>query len=350
MHVQLTITAGPQIGREFHFDRPDSFLVGRAADAHFRLPHDDPYFSRRHFLLEINPPRCRLLDLDSRNGTSVNGTRITSADLRDGDTIQAGGTSIRVNIRGDDADGPPTAFLSAPRPLTPTSLITALPSTLPTFPGYTLLGEVGRGGMGVVYRATRLIDQAEVAVKILGSEINTDRSNVERFMRETRILERLDHPHIVRFLDSGEADGAVFLVMEYVVGTSAARMLSENGPQPVRMAVRLVSQLLKALAHAHELGFVHRDIKPANILIEVHPKRRVVKLADFGLARAYATSQLSGLSVNGQIGGTIAYMAPEQITHFRDAKPHTDQYASAATLYRQRFPVRQRRVIVGKMA
>jgi serine/threonine-protein kinase len=333
MHLQLVVTAGPHTGREFIFDRPDSFLVGRAADAHFQLPHDDPYFSRRHFLLEISPPRCRLTDLDSRNGTFVNGVRVQSAELRDGDTIQAGQTAFLIAIPDHI---PETALLPAPIPLSsPPTDYPSLPPPfhLPSVPGYALLHELGRGGMGIVYRAKRLADDAEVAVKMLCPDADADPNSVERFLREARILEQLDHPHIVRFLDSGESPGAVFLAMELVAGTTAALLVRDEGPQPIRTAVRLVSQLLKALAHAHALGFVHRDIKPGNVLIEVRPGRRAVKLADFGLARAYAASRLSGLSLNGEVGGTLAFMSPEQITHFRDAQPTTDQYATAATLY-----------------
>src|SRR5436190_12441975 len=87
MHIILTVTAGPHQGKEFRLAERDSFLVGRSKYAHFALPRDDPYFSRKHFLVEVNPPRCRLLDLKSRNGTWVNGRRVQAAELNDGDEI-----------------------------------------------------------------------------------------------------------------------------------------------------------------------------------------------------------------------------------------------------------------------
>jgi serine/threonine-protein kinase len=121
--------------------------------------------------------------------------------------------------------------------------------------------------------------------------------------------------------------------MEYVPGFDAARLLKEQGPLPVPLAIRLVSQRLQALEHAHEQGFVHRDIKPANILITEVNGKKLVKLADFGLARVYQTSQISGLTLTGDIGGTTKFMPPEQITHYREVKPPADQYAAAATLY-----------------
>jgi serine/threonine-protein kinase len=109
----------------------------------------------------------------------------------------------------------------------------------------------------------------------------------------------------------------------------------------VARAARLICQLLDALDYAHSHRFVHRDIKPANLLVTQQAGREVLKLADFGLARVYQSSKLSGLTLDGQLGGTIAFMAPEQVTHFRDARPPVDQYAAAATLYNLlsgRFP------------
>src|SRR5205809_6558238 len=104
MNVTLTVTAGPHAGREFAFDRHDTFLVGRSKDAHFQLSYDDPYFSRRHFLVEVNPPRCRLIDLNSRNGTLLNGARVRMAEVADGDEIGAGHTVFKVCVLAREPD------------------------------------------------------------------------------------------------------------------------------------------------------------------------------------------------------------------------------------------------------
>ena len=101
----------------------------------------------------------------------------------------------------------------------------------------------------------------------------------------------------------------------------------------VKTAVRLMLHALDGLAHAHAKGFVHRDIKPANLLLDGPKDRRVVKVADFGLARAFNECGISGLTMQDEIGGSPAFMAPEQVTHYRDAKPAADQYSAAATLY-----------------
>ncbi len=343
MELKLTVTSGPHQGREFTFDGHDTFLVGRVDDAHLQLSYDDPYFSRRQFVVEINPPRCRVLDLKSRNGTSVNGVRIETADIVDGDEISAGHTTFKVSVVLPTLLEQPTLDLPQrnreetvdyERSVAPprTLVYDAAQEFAP--PGYEIGGELGRGGMGIVYRATRLSDGVGVAIKTITSAIGTAPKHAERFVRECKILGELQHSNIVGFHDVDESNGTIFLVMELVLGPDARKVLNERGPLDVKTAIRLICQMLSGLAHAHSKGFVHRDIKPANILIASPAGgKRTAKLADFGLARVYETSQLSGLTMQGEVGGTPAYMAPEQVTHYREAKPAADQYAAAATLY-----------------
>jgi eukaryotic-like serine/threonine-protein kinase len=120
--------------------------------------------------------------------------------------------------------------------------------------------------------------------------------------------------------------------MEFVRGLDAGRMLMEQGPLPVARATRYLCQLLLALHFAHERGFVHRDIKPRNVLVVEGGGERI-KLADFGLAKVYRESKVSGLTLHGDIGGTLPFMPPEQLSNFRAAQPPADQFAAAATLY-----------------
>jgi serine/threonine-protein kinase len=188
--------------------------------------------------------------------------------------------------------------------------------------------------MGVVHRATRQSDGLTVALKTLTPAREANRKQIERFLRECRILAELDHPNIVGFREVGEAAGLIYLSMEFVDGPDLGTQLRIRGPGEVRTAVRIVCQVLGGLAHAHAKGFVHRDIKPANVLIGRRGTKRIAKLADFGLARVYEASRLSGLTMQGEVGGTPAFMAPEQVTHYRQVKPAADQYAAAATLYR----------------
>jgi serine/threonine-protein kinase len=319
--ITLTVTHGPHRGQQFRLTGHDTFIVGRSRRAHLRLPEKDAnkgwLISRLHFLVEANPPRCRVLDLGSRNGTHVNGTRVDASDLHDGDRIQAGRTVLHVAI---PAEAEPAAPAPAPPPA----------ASFPVVPGHEIVREIGRGAMGVVYLARDLARGDQVAVKTITPSARGKSADVERFLREARILCDLVHPHVVACRELGESQGRLYFVMEYVAGQDAAGLLKERGPLPAGLAVGLVCQLLQALDYTHARGKVHRDIKPANLLIA---QGGTVKLADFGLARVYQESPLSGLTVTGMVGGTVAFMAPEQITDFRNARPPADLYATAATLY-----------------
>jgi serine/threonine-protein kinase len=200
--------------------------------------------------------------------------------------------------------------------------------------GYKIVEEIGRGAMGVVYLALREANQSVVALKTIIPMVDATREDYERFAREAQILKALSHPLIVSFHDTGESDGILYFAMDYVVGTDASQLLKrEKQPFAVGRAVNLVCQLLEALDYAHAKRFVHRDIKPSNLLVTKQSGREVTRLSDFGLAREYQASKLSGLTMMGDVGGTTPFMAPEQITHYRDAKPPADLYSAGATLY-----------------
>jgi serine/threonine-protein kinase len=371
--LTLTVTEGPHRGQVFAFAEHDTFIVGRSKQAQFRLLPDktnkdkDRYVSRVHFMVEVNPPLCRLIDLHSRNHTWVNGKRVDPAiDLKHGDVIRVGHTALQVSLQEAAADeGPPPAPPAAPPP-PPVAPPPAAPAPVRTpgaaacpacrgpaaageavcaacrgaadglaqpIPGYLLLRELGKGGMGVVHLALRQADAAVVALKTIIPAVAGSPAQVQRFLREAAILRDLSHPHVVSFRDLGEAGGRLYFAMDYVPGTDAARLLKEKGPLPVPTAVRLVSQLLAALEYAHGRGFVHRDVKPANVLIQMDCRPHKVKVADFGLARVYQASKLSGLTLVGDVGGTFGFMPPEQVLNYRDARPPADQYSAAATLY-----------------
>ncbi len=188
--------------------------------------------------------------------------------------------------------------------------------------------------MGVVYRAKRIKDGLDVAIKQLVGTSHSPPKAMQRFLREANILALLQHPHIVRLLEAGSSHTGAFIVMELVIGPDLNQVVREGGPLHPTSATRTIRQVLAALAVAHRAGFVHRDVKPSNILLgQQADRKKVVKLADFGLARAYEASQVSGLTLQGEIGGTPLFMAPEQITHYRDVTPAADQYSAAATLY-----------------
>jgi serine/threonine-protein kinase len=188
--------------------------------------------------------------------------------------------------------------------------------------------------MGVVYLAIREVDAALVALKTVIPGVRASGVEVKRFLREANILRGLEHPNIVAFRDLGESNGQLYFAMDYVPGMDAARLLrATRKPFPIGRAVGLACQLLEGLEYAHARQFVHRDIKPSNLLVTNVSGREVAKLADFGLARVYQASRISGLTTTNDLGGTPVFMAPEQITSYRDAMPATDLYAVGSSLY-----------------
>lgn len=201
----------------------------------------------------------------------------------------------------------------------------------PAIPGYKIEAELGRGGMGVVYKAVRIDSGEPVALKMILPTGTVTSTALNRFIREADVVRKLAHPGIVQFRDSGVADARVWFAMEYVPGSNAWQLQQSAAPLAID---RAVGWMIQALAHAHERGFVHRDIKPENMLIAGAQGAEIVKLADFGLAKAYEASPISGLTMTGQGGGTLPYMPPEQILDMRSVKPAADQYAAAATLGR----------------
>jgi serine/threonine-protein kinase len=271
---------------------------------------------------------CRLQDLGSKNGTRLNGTRLAEAELHHGDLIAAGTLQLRVRLEGPGwTAGPPLTVT-----VDPVDVSTA--TDWPQVPGYRTEAELGRGGMGVVYRAVCTADGSLVALKTIPPALLTPtRHGVERFLREIDVLRQLTHPGIVALRDSGETGGRLWFVMEYVAGRDAGALRKAGGSLAVGRVVGWAVQLLDALAFAHGLGIVHRDVKPSNLLVCGSEGAEAVKLADFGLARVYQESALSGLTMIGSAGGTPEYMAPEQALDFRSARPAADLYATAATMY-----------------
>jgi len=363
--VRLIVVSGPHLGREIVFRNRDTFLVGRSSAAHFRLSKKDPYFSRHHFLLEVNPPLCRLVDLKSRNGTRVNGEFIQSAPLRDGDVIHAGSTKIEVLIAEEPTrlvgtvaqpclPNPPPSDPRLPSHQRPDLVASAetlnkVVSPVPAqhhpaaggeartlkiqIPGYEVANRLGTGGMGEVFRALRKSDGHPVAIKIIKPAVAHDSAATKRFLREIRILGQLQHPSIVPLLESGQAGDQLYFVMELVDGVSLDRWVKTQPPLSAATAVALIRPVLTALLYAHSMGYVHRDVKPANILVSTAGPTPTAVLTDFGLARLYEASKLSGLTLLGDACGTPYYMAPEQVTRAREAKPSADQYSLAAVLY-----------------
>jgi serine/threonine-protein kinase len=281
--LTLEVMEGPHKGRIFSFQEHDSFIVGRSAQAHFQLPKKDSHFSRIHFLIEFNPPHCRLMDLHSTNGTIVNGKKVARADLNEGDLIQGGTTTIRLRIdlavdrepalaetvtykgaRTADVapvlippvqdvtdarltdrpgpavvsgvqaevgsspsscpacgatirglgEGPPSGEPCSGQGTLCAACQQAIRSQPQPIAGYEVIRELGRGGMGIVALARRTSDGSLIALKTVIPDVAATPEDIAKFLREARILSELDHPHIVRCSDVGDATDCVYFAMD----------------------------------------------------------------------------------------------------------------------------------------
>lgn len=189
---------------------------------------------------------------------------------------------------------------------------------------------VGRGGMGVVYRATQLSLERPVALKAIAPELAGDATFRERFKRESRIAASIEHPNVIPVYEAGEGEGMLYLIMRYVEGTDLRALIdSEGGLEPERSA-RIVAQVAAALAAAHRRDLIHRDVKPANVLIDAGGERDHAYLTDFGIARHAAAT--SGLTRTGSVIGTLDYLAPERIQD-QGGDGRADVYALGCVLF-----------------
>jgi serine/threonine-protein kinase len=207
------------------------------------------------------------------------------------------------------------------------------------FPTGTRLGPyeieslLGVGGMGEVYRARDTRLDRPVALKVIRTGLESDDASRARFRREARVVSRLSHPNICSLFDIGEQDGADYLVMEYLEGTTLAALLAASGPPALDDVLSYAIQIADGLARAHGAGVVHRDLKPGNVMLIEEGR---VKLLDFGLAKHVAVEEndvtTAGVSMPGQVVGTVAYMSPEQ-TQGETVDARSDIFSFGVLLY-----------------
>jgi serine/threonine-protein kinase len=191
---------------------------------------------------------------------------------------------------------------------------------------YQVFAQLGEGGFATVYRAYDPRLDRDVAIKVLHPSLARDPEMRNRFLQEARVLASIRHPHLVRLFDAGEADGVVYLAMEYIPGRSLDAVILHH-PLSVDDVCRIISQTAAALDALHDAGLVHRDIKPANIMLT--DDGRAV-LVDLGVARSLSTT---GITLPSVVMGTPGFLAPEQLGESEAAGPRTDVYQLAATAY-----------------
>jgi len=328
MAVVLSVTRGPAKGEVFTFTEHDTFLFGRMADCHATFP-DDNQVSRHHFILEACPPKAVLRDLGSMNGTYVNGKsyggrkagespeqgakrQYPAVDLKDRDKITVGETELTLKIERTANKPAVKAGMNHGElsELSPDQLFELIFGGRKKdgglqIPGYSVETELGRGGFGAVYQAGREKDGARVAVKVMLSQTDATEQDVEKFKREMAVNRQLDHPNIVRFVESGSHKGAFYFVMQLCNGGSLMDLFNKNRePLSPDQLLPHALKALEGLAFAHSKGFVHRDLKPGNILIH----KGMARIADFGMAKSFQLVGLSGMSMTGKTAGTPVFM------------------------------------------
>ncbi|MFB7369483.1 protein kinase [Streptomyces sp. NPDC056222] len=324
---------------EYVYGEPVGHDVGRSDTCGIRIADRYRSVSRRHCRLDIDPPGLRLRDLGSSYGTYVNGSRLgrlTERLLADGDEIVIGDVRLRIGVE-ERADAPPEETVAPP---------------LPAVPDYEVLRELGRGSQGVVHLARHRRTGESVALKRVLAVGVVDEHARFAFRREFESIRALRHPNIVEFRESGDRDDAFWFACAYCSGGSLERLAARHeGRVPVPRALSVARQVLAGLEHAHRAelpaarladgseatarGLVHRDVKPANILLtgEATDDGPVVKLADFGLAKAFEHAGLSGHTRTGALGGTIPFTPRGQLLGYKYAGPEVDVWAAAACLY-----------------
>jgi pSer/pThr/pTyr-binding forkhead associated (FHA) protein len=323
---ELLVTDGTDRGRRLTLG--DELVIGRTVSGDGRLG-DDRELSRRHARVARDANgQLTIEDLGSANGTFVNGVPVHERQaLNVGDHVRVGRTNLQLTVAGQPSGPPARQPSPASEPVVATEQV---PAALPpgsVFAGCRVEEIIGRGDMGVVYRAEELALQRPVALKLILPELSQDPRFRERFRRESRVAASIDHPNVVPILEAGEEDGVLFISMRLVEGTDLRALIAAEARVDPLRAARIVNQVGAALDAAHARGLVHRDIKPANVLLA---RADHVYLSDFGLAKP--VSEVGGLTREGSIIARAEYVAPEQIASDRtDAL--TDVYALGCLLY-----------------
>lgn len=210
-------------------------------------------------------------------------------------------------------------------------LRTELSKAWPTLPGYEIIGELGRGGMGLVYKARQLSLRRTVAIKVITTESAAETGILARFRRERQLLAQLAHPNLVTAYDAGEFNGLQYFVMEFVDGVNLSVLVRRLGKLPLAAACEVIRQAAVGLQHIHERGLVHRDIKPSNLLLATSG---TLKLIDLGLARSpTGLSQAENITTYRQLLGTFDYIAPEQCEDSHSVDIRADIYSLGCTFY-----------------
>ncbi|MEA5509087.1 protein kinase [Crocosphaera sp. UHCC 0190] len=376
--VILTIIAGKLKGQKFEFIERNTCIMGRHPDCYPRLSDDLDHntISRYHCLLDINPPEIRVRDFGSKNGTYVNdkkigqreatqtpeeGAKITfpEYDLKSGDELKLSQTIFQVAIETkrevaptlkveEIPNQPKNNFLNLLKNLLKRAQTGE--ENLSNFKDYEIIKKLGEGGFSEVFLAHNKITGENVALKMMLPQVAANPYAVELFLREAQNTQALNHPNIVKLRDTGYLDQTFFFTLEYCNGGTVEDLMQQQGGKlSLEESLEIIYQVLDALIYAHNVeisnlkqangtiakgkGLVHRDIKPANIFLVESQGKITVKLADYGLSKAFDLAGLSGQTMTGTKAGTPYFMPRQQVLNFKYVQPEVDIWAVAATLY-----------------
>lgn len=393
--VLLHITEEAQSRTETIKEDNYTCLIGRSSDCGIKLTHGR--ISRYHCLLEVSGGKVMIRDFGSLNGTYLNkeligkrpkgmsaeegkGQQYNVLEVKNGDVLTlANVCDIRVEIKKEQAkrkclmcgkeitaaethglcsvclakiakefqlqDQKPAQDKKPVQDQKPAKLEKG-----DIIPGYEKLGSIGEGAMGTVYRVRQRSTGKVMALKTVRKELVKDKSAMDMFLRESGICQQLDHLHVAKQYDIGEYKGMPYILMAYYPnGTLRQYWLTvKNTGKKYAYAMILLRQILAGLHYLHNVevtveladgskkkakGLVHRDLKPDNIFVEMDGNMPVLKIADFGLAKAFQAAGMTGHTMTGAKMGTLAYMPRQQIINTKYAKPEVDIWAAVASIY-----------------
>ncbi|NQT85181.1 protein kinase [bacterium] len=305
--AKLYVERGPLRGKEVLLEEGKYYLMGRDPECVLRFR--DSLVSRRHLSVRVDSGRVILRDLDSLNGTYVNGNPVTrSMSLRLGDQIEVGETI--VSVLADDERAGEGGLVGQ------------------TLAGYEILERVGRGGMGTVYKARQVSLDRAVAFKVLSSGLARDEDFIKQFHEEVRAAAQLVHPNIVQAVDVGTVGDIRYFVMEYVPGGSIEDKLDREGRIAPDRAVPMLVDVARGLRYTESQSVIHRDIKPDNLM---YAETGIVKIIDMGIARLLGKKR--HLVQSDGVFGSPHFIAPEQAAGDR-IDHRADLYSLGASAYR----------------
>ncbi|MCD4656288.1 MAG: protein kinase [Planctomycetes bacterium] len=323
--ANLRVLTGDKMGAEYSLAQVRT-IIGRELTCNIVL--EEPVLSRRHCSISKENQKYYLTDLGSKNGTYLNGSKVSKQNIDVGDIIRIGNTRLEFSL-GEQEEVNKSEFTVKKLEVERDNYSDPLMGK--NIKQYKIVEKIGEGGMGAVYKAWDEENEIWTAMKIMSKSAAMEEDQVQRFKREFETGQELIHPNIVQVLDFGEYKDTYYLVMELVEGHGLQEILDLRGRLSPRGALKVAVQVARALEYSYSLNIIHRDIKPDNILIT---PQGVVKLLDLGLAKKIKeTAGAASITQRGEGIGTLHYMAPEQTIDARSADQRADIYSLGATLY-----------------